>query len=112
MATRAQRFSYQQQRSGPKKPPKPQRPRRDSPVDTSLPGVSATDRKAGGASTAARNRYGKGHDPQKVLEDSSSGRPSRKSTRKGPNRAATALSRRQLARLSTAKSRANRRGAR
>src|SRR5688572_1245915 len=34
---------------------RPEKKRRDAYVDTSLPGVSATDRKAGGGSTARRN---------------------------------------------------------
>lgn len=72
-------------------PPKPKRaakPRRDQPVDTSKPGVSATNRKAGGKSTAARNaskRVAKRGGA--ALEDSESGKPSRKSTRKASGRA-------------------------
>lgn len=45
MATRAEMFRYEQERSGPKKAKRPRRPRRDAPVDTSLPGVSATDKR-------------------------------------------------------------------
>jgi hypothetical protein len=62
------------------------RGRRDLWIDTSLPGVSETDRKAGGGSSAARNtrlrRSGMGY----TLEDSAR-KPSRKSTRRSANRA-------------------------
>lgn len=46
MATKSERFRYWTERSGPKKPKRPRRPRRDDTVDTSKPGVSATDRRA------------------------------------------------------------------
>jgi hypothetical protein len=56
-------------------------------VDTSRPGVSATMRKAGGVSTAARNWSKRAADKESfALEDSLSGRPSRKSTRRSANR--------------------------
>src|SRR4029453_18567384 len=55
MATKAERYRAEQERSGPKKTAKPRR-RRDTPSGTASPGVSAADRKAGGTSTAARNR--------------------------------------------------------
>lgn len=87
MATKAQRFRSQVERSGPKRPPAPPRPRRDQIVDTAQPGVSATDRKAGGESTAARNRSkSAARKAGYVLEDSNNDTPSRKSTRKGANR--------------------------
>jgi hypothetical protein len=60
--------------------------RRDSWVDTSLPGVSATDRKAGGGSTAARNVRLRARRATATLEDSALERPSRKSTRRSANR--------------------------
>lgn len=60
--------------------------RADSWVDTSLPGVSATDRKAGGGSTAARNVRLHARRASATLEDSARERPSRKSTRKSANR--------------------------
>lgn len=87
MATKAERYRAEQERSGPKKAGKPKR-RRDFPVDTAKPGVSATDRKAGGQSTAARNRSQ--HAAKKAtyaLEDSATGRPSRRSSRRAANRA-------------------------
>jgi hypothetical protein len=89
MGAKAQRFRYLAERSGPDKPKKPRRPRRDVPVDTSKPGTSATDRKAGGGSTAARNRSV--HAARKggvALEDSRT-KPSRKSTRRGKGHAVT-----------------------
>lgn len=48
MATRSELFRYYEERSGPKKPKRAPRPPRNFPVDTALPGVSATDRRAGG----------------------------------------------------------------
>ena len=87
MATRAERFRAAVERSKEKKAKRPPRPRRDDPVDTAQPGVSATDRKAGGASTAARNRSGQaGRRGGAKLEDSRSGKPSRKSTRGSADR--------------------------
>jgi hypothetical protein len=89
MSTKAEEFRYWAERSGPKKPKSPPRPRRDEPVDTSKPGVSATDRRAksrgaasGGAETAA------GRKAAHALEESK-GQPSRKSTRKAANRQKT-----------------------
>ena len=84
MATRAERFRYWTERSGPKKPKSPPRPRRDAPVDTSKPGVSATDRKAGARKPSPKV----GKKATYVLE-TTEGRPSRKSTRKAANRQRT-----------------------
>jgi hypothetical protein len=82
MATKAEEFRYWQQRSGPKKPKQP-RPARRSSVDTAQPGVSASDRKA----VPPRNeKIRAGKKALFALEVSSSGRPSRKSTRKSANR--------------------------
>ena len=53
MSTKAERFRYELERSGPKKPKSPPRPRRDAPVDTAQPGVSATQRRAAADSSAA-----------------------------------------------------------
>jgi hypothetical protein len=84
MATKsARRLSPPATNSAPKK----RRPRRDTNVDTSLPGVSATDRKAGLKngrwSTAERNEHRSGKsNAAHTLEDSATGKPSRKSTRK------------------------------
>jgi hypothetical protein len=47
MATKAEEFRYWQQRSGPKKPKRARRARADAPVETSQPGVSASDRRPG-----------------------------------------------------------------
>jgi hypothetical protein len=86
MATKAQLFRYQAERSGPKLPKKPPKPRRDYPVDTAKPGVSATDRKAGGDSSAGRNRSdAAAKNAAYALEDSRT-RPSRRSTRRSRNR--------------------------
>lgn len=86
MATKAEQFRYEQERSGKKKAKQPPKRRRDWPVDTSLPGVSASDRKVGHGSTASRNLSQRAaRNAAYVLEDSQTGRPSRKSTRKGAN---------------------------
>ncbi|WP_437728231.1 HPF/RaiA family ribosome-associated protein [Sorangium sp. So ce861] len=60
--------------------------RRDAAVDTAQPGWSATDRRAGGSSTAARNTKLNTARAAATLEDSAADRPSRKSTRKSANR--------------------------
>ncbi|MEQ1757233.1 MAG: HPF/RaiA family ribosome-associated protein [Vicinamibacterales bacterium] len=63
---------------------RPEKQRRDAYVDTSLPGVSASDRKAGGGHSARRNTKARHAKATVALEDST-GRPSRKSTRRGAN---------------------------
>jgi hypothetical protein len=83
MTTKAKRFRYLSERSGPDKPKKPRRPRRDVPIDTSKPGTSAADRKAGGESTAARNRSLHASRKGVVKLEDSRTKPSRKSTRGG-----------------------------
>jgi hypothetical protein len=85
MATKAQQFKAQQQKdANPPKPKRPVRARRDDPVDTALPEVSASDRKAGGGHSGARNLSKRAAEKGgAVLEDSATGKPSRKSTRKG-----------------------------
>ncbi|MBL8859277.1 MAG: HPF/RaiA family ribosome-associated protein [Planctomycetes bacterium] len=65
---------------------RPEKSRGDAWVDTSLPGVSATDRVVGGGSTARRNTKGKTPRSAAALEDSAQTRPSRTSTRKSANR--------------------------
>ncbi|HUP47883.1 MAG TPA: hypothetical protein VNA04_03745, partial [Thermoanaerobaculia bacterium] len=65
---------------------RPEKRRRDQPVDTSDPGVSASDRKAGYGSTARRNTKAETTGATATLEDSRTS-PSRKSTRKSANRA-------------------------
>jgi hypothetical protein len=85
MTTKAEAFRSEKQRSASKKTKSPPKPRRDTPVDTAQPGVSATARKSGttktgATSTAERNR--KKAKGGAALEDSAKKRPSRKSTRK------------------------------
>lgn len=88
MATRAEKFRSEQARAGAPKPKRPRRPRRDTIVDTSKPGVSATDRKVGAGSTATRNRSKRAAKKGgAALEDSATGRPSRKSSRRSTGRA-------------------------
>ena len=87
MATKAELFRYQAERSGPKRPKAPPKRPRNSPVDTALPGVSASDRKVGPRSTATRNASSRAaRSAPYRLEDSRTGRPSRKSTRRSANR--------------------------
>lgn len=88
MATKAQMFRAQQQREAkPPKPKKPRPPRKDVPVDTSKPGVSATDRRVGYGNTASRNMSKRAHKKGGArLEDSATGKPSRKSTRRSEGR--------------------------
>ena len=87
------------------------RPRgqRDAWIDTSLPGVSETDRKAGGGSSAARNTKLRLRGMGYTLEDSAR-KPSRKSTRRSANRAKSGskLARRQRRRTHAPKARATR----
>lgn len=111
MATKAQRFRSETERSGPKKARRASKARRDEPVDTARPGVSATARKVGAGSTAARNvskRAAK--KATSALEDSAGARPSRKSTRKSKNRAkqASNLARRATRETTAPKARARR----
>jgi ribosome-associated translation inhibitor RaiA len=65
---------------------RPEKEHRDRPVDTSMPGVAADDRKAGYGHTAARNTKLNTSGMTHMLEDSQTARPSRKSTRAGTNR--------------------------
>ena len=86
MATKADLFRWQAERSGPKRPKKPRRQRRDVPVNTAQPGVSASDRRA-----TLPHKESKRADRRKatyVLEDSEAG-PSRRSSRKSSNRQRT-----------------------
>lgn len=93
---------------------RPEKRRRDQPVDTSQPGVSASDRRAGGPSTARRNTKGNTARATAALEDSLQDRPSRKSTRKSANRSKrdSNLKRRQVRRLNSPQARAARSNAR
>jgi hypothetical protein len=89
---------------------RPEKRHRDQPVDTAQPGVSATDRRAGGASTARRNTRRTTNAQTSTLEDSMQDRPSRKSTRKSANRSKrdSNLQLRQVRRVSSSKARAGR----
>jgi hypothetical protein len=93
---------------------RPEKERRDYYVDTSLPGVSASDRRAGGGSTARRNTMLRTRRATATLEDSAKERPSRKSTRKGANRAkqGNKLRQRQTRKVTSSKARARRSAAR
>jgi hypothetical protein len=88
---------------------RPEKQRRDVWIDTAMPGVSETDRKAGGGSSAARNTKLRVSGMGYTLEDSAV-KPSRKSTRKSANRAKSAskLARRQRRRTHAPKARAKR----
>lgn len=66
---------------------RPEKLRGDAIVDTSLEGVSATDRKVGARATAKRNTLLNTRRATATLEDSATGTPSRKSTRRSANRA-------------------------
>ncbi len=82
MATRAENFRAESQHTKPPRTKQVRKPKIDDGVDTSEPGVSATDKRKGIEHTADRNRAE--HAERKatsVLEDSESGTPSRKSTR-------------------------------
>jgi ribosome-associated translation inhibitor RaiA len=89
---------------------RPEKQRRDSVVDTAQPGVSATDRKAGGGSTARRNAKRNVAGLTSALEDSAQATPSRKSTRGSAGRAKRDgnLKLRQTRALHSAKERARR----
>lgn len=65
---------------------RPEKVRRDMPVDTSKPGSSASDRKVGYGHTGKRNTKLNSAGMTYALEDSTDGRPSRKSTRGSSNR--------------------------
>ena len=65
--------------------------RDEDEVDTSQPGVSASDKKVGAKSTAKRNVSKRAAGKSRaVLEDSQTGTPSRKSTRKSGTRTRSA----------------------
>lgn len=85
MATKAQMFRAEQQRTAhPPRAKRPPRPRRDEIIDTSQPGVSATDRKAlrGPNRTKLAGRRG----GAAIEAVPVGGAPSRKSTRKSSDR--------------------------
>jgi putative sigma-54 modulation protein len=62
---------------------RPEKERRDSPIDTSQPGVSADMRKVGAGHTGKRNTKLHTDGMPYALEDSTTARPSRKSSRGG-----------------------------
>ncbi len=86
---------------------RPEKKRRAAVVDTSLPGVSASSRRVGntstGVSTARRNTKGNRRGMTAALEDSATGKPTRKSTRGSQNRvrAGTKLEQRQKDRVTS-----------
>jgi len=84
MSTKAEDFRYWAERSGPKKPKSAPPRRRDAPVDTAKPGVSASDRRTVRGEGSARA----GKKTAFALERSAA-KPSRRSTRKGVNRQRT-----------------------
>lgn len=88
MSTKAEEFRYWTERSGAKKAKGAPRARRDAPVDTALPGVSATNRKAKTGSTRKPSTRA-GKKAVFALEGEPGKRPSRKSTRKSGNRQRT-----------------------
>lgn len=65
---------------------RPEKVRRDLPIDTSQPGVNASDRKVGYGHTGKRNTKLNNAGMSYALEDSTSARPSRKSSRGSSNR--------------------------
>ncbi|AKF11077.1 hypothetical protein [Sandaracinus amylolyticus] len=92
---------------------RPEKRRRDAYVDTSMPGVSATARRAGGTSTARRNTKKRTSRMAAALEDSARDTPSRKSTRPGgPNRLRSGNKLGQRARASTSSPKARAKRAR
>lgn len=109
MLRKAEQFRREDLRPKPRTP-KPPKTKRDG-VDTSQPGVSATQNRAGQGHTAPRNLSK--HADRKasyVLEDSATGQPSRKSSRRSSNRIKTdsSLHSRQTRRATSAKTRAKR----
>ncbi|MCC7536402.1 MAG: hypothetical protein IT379_09320 [Deltaproteobacteria bacterium] len=116
MATKAEIARSIEERSGERRKKKAVKPRRDTTkTDTSQKGVSATDKKRGKGATATRNESQ--HAAKKAtyaLEDSATGRPSRKSTRKSANATKTDsnLRRRQTRTVRAPKARAEKAKAR
>ncbi|MDX2091548.1 MAG: hypothetical protein SFX73_27055 [Kofleriaceae bacterium] len=73
----------QQRKAHPPRPKQPRRPRRDTDVDTSKPGVSATDRKRARRPTRSLLAGRRGG---AALEDAAMEKRSRKSTRRSADR--------------------------
>lgn len=89
---------------------RPEKLRRDVPVDTARPERSATGRKAGAGNTAKRNTKLNEAGLTSALEDSAGDRPSRKSTRRSNLRSKrdSNLKRRETRRVQAPKARARR----
>jgi hypothetical protein len=88
---------------------RPEKKNRKAAVDTSKKGVAADDRRVGGGHTARRNTKLNMAGMTAMLEDSATGKPSRKSTRKSKNRAKpNQLTRRTQRALTAPKARAAR----
>jgi ribosome-associated translation inhibitor RaiA len=89
---------------------RPEKQRRDARVDTALPGVSASDRRVGAHATARRNTKLDTTGMSATLEDSATGDPSRKSTRRSANRGTqdSNLRRREVRRTRSPSARASR----
>jgi hypothetical protein len=87
---------------------RPEKKKRDALVDTSAEGTAADDRVIGYGSTASRNTKGKTSGMSYALEDSATGKPSRKSTRGSTNRVKpdSNLRRRETRRVRSPKTRA------
>lgn len=111
MVRKAEQARRVTERTTPAKAKAPAKKRRDVPVDTAQPGVSATDRKIGKGATAKRNVSASAEKKASwVLEDSTTDTPSRKSTRKAANHAKpdSNLRQRETRRTSAPSSRATR----
>ncbi len=86
MATRAEQAKAAMQRSHAKKAAQPRKVKPNA-VDTARRGVSATTKRARGTPTGTENESMHGfHNAHVVMEESASGKRSRKSTRAGANR--------------------------
>ena len=113
MATKAELFRYRQERSGAKRPAQPAKRRRDRPVNTAMPGVSATDRVAGAGRSGGRNTSKSAARKAPYMLEDSRVKASRKSTRKSANRQKTdsQLRAKQTLVITSAPERARRAGA-
>jgi hypothetical protein len=90
---------------------RPEKANRAAYIDTALPGVNSSDRRAGGPMTARRNSHARTTRDGSMLEDSRT-RPSRKSTRRSANRskASSGIERAFASRIQKPSSRHARRG--
>lgn len=112
MATKAQQARALQERSGPKRAPKPRKVKPNA-VDTSRPGTSVSSRRARGAANGTENESKHGAKRALVvLEESASGKRSRKSTRGSAHggKPSAQLERAQRQKLSNPAARHSRRG--